>query len=121
MSHKNIFMSLDLEPVWKQIEYYLNNGISVIPVRDKDDDKGVAKSPFGLWKQYQTEIIKKDELFYLMDNKHNTTAVGIVGGKISGNLEIIDIDVKYQKGIDARLFSDMKDFYPELLKTLATS
>ena len=116
MSNKNIYMSLDLLPAWKQIEYYLDNGISVIPVRDKDDDKGVAKSPFGLWKQYQTEIIKKDELFYLMDNKHNTTAVGIVGGKISGNLEIIDIDVKYKLGIDARLFSDMKDFYPDLLK-----
>ena len=109
-------MSADLQPVWHQIEYYLNNGISLLPVRDKDDAKGIAKTPFSPWKKYETEIITKDELFDLMDNKHNTTAVAIIGGKISGNLEIIDIDVKYKLGIDARLFSDIKDFYPDILK-----
>lgn len=49
-----------------------------------------------------------------MDEKYNTTAIGILGGKVSGNLEIIDIDVKYCPGIDAILFKDIELLYPEI-------
>ena len=112
-------MSAELLPVWSEIEKYIDAGISVIPVRDKDDSFGVAKSPFGKsWKEYQEKIIEKDILFYLMDVKYETTAIGIVGGKVSGNLEIIDIDVKYKPGIDATLFQDIKTLYPSLLDRL---
>lgn len=112
-------MSAELLPVWSAIEEYIDSGISVIPVRDKDDNFGVAKSPFGKsWKLYQQQIISKQELFDLMDIKYNTIAVGIVGGKVSGNLEIIDIDVKYKPGIDAILFTDLKTLYPDLIKRL---
>lgn len=111
-------MSADLLPVWNEIEKYIDQGISVIPVRDKDDSFGVAKSPYGKsWKQYQTEVISRDVLFDMMD-KYNTIAVGIVGGKVSRNLEIIDIDVKYKAGIDATLFTDLKTLYPDLLAKL---
>lgn len=112
-------MSAELLPVWNEIEKYIDNGISIIPVRDKEDAHGVAKSPYGSsWKEYQFQIIAKDRLFELMDIKYNTIAVGIVGGKVSGNLEIIDIDVKYKPGIDAILFSDLKTLYPDLLQKL---
>lgn len=111
-------MSSELLPVWKEIAKYIDEGISVIPVRDKDDAGGVAKSPFGSWKTAQRTITDKAVLFDLMDIKYNTTAVGIVGGKVSGNLEIIDIDVKYKPGIDATLFTDLKTLYPDLLSRL---
>lgn len=113
-------MSAELLPVWSEIEKYIDNGISVIPVRDKDEGVMTAKSPYGVgengWKQYQSRIISKKDLFELMDEKYNTTAVGIVGGKVSGNLEIIDIDVKYKAGIDAVLFTDLRTIYPHLLE-----
>lgn len=112
-------MSAELLPVWHEIEKYLEWGISVIPVRDKDDAYGVAKSPFGKsWREYQDKIILKDVLFQLMDERYNTTAIGIIGGRVSGNFEIIDIDVKYKPGIDATLFTDLKTLYPDLLKKL---
>lgn len=111
-------MSTELLPVWHSIEMYHKAGISIIPVRDKDDAYGIAKSPLGAsWKKYQQQIITLDELFELMD-KYNTIAIGIVGGKVSGNLEIIDIDVKYYPGIDAILFADLNKFYPELFKKI---
>ena len=72
-------MSAELLPVWNEIEKYIDNGISIIPVRDKEDAHGVAKSPYGSsWKEYQFQIIAKDRLFELMDIKYNTIAVGIV-------------------------------------------
>lgn len=112
-------MSTALLPVWNEIEYYLDNGISVIPVRDKDDAFGVAKSPFGAsWKPYQKEIISKDLLFLLMDERYNTTAIGIVAGAVSGNLEVIDIDVKYKYGCDVELFTSLKILYPHLYEKL---
>lgn len=107
-------MTSFLQPVWSAIEKYIDSGISVIPVRDKDEGMKPAKSPYGSWKRFQSEIISKDELFELMDSRYNTTAIGIVGGKVSGNLEIIDIDVKYNPGIDAILFTDIKDLYPSI-------
>lgn len=111
-------MTSFLQPVWSAIEKYIDSGISVIPVRDKDEGMKPAKSPYGSWKRFQSEIISKDELFELMDSRYNTTAIGIVGGKVSGNLEIIDIDVKYNPGIDAILFTDIKDLYPDLAALL---
>lgn len=109
-------MSAQLLPVWNEIEKYIDAGISCIPVRDRDDAGGVAKSPYGgSWKQYQQTPLSKQQLFELMDVRYNTTAVGIIGGVVSGNLEIIDIDVKFKAGIDAILFTDLKTLYPELL------
>ncbi|MBB6109748.1 Bifunctional DNA primase/polymerase, N-terminal [Mucilaginibacter lappiensis] len=112
-------MSISLSAVWSQVEKLILDGISVIPVRDKDDEESgrVAKTPFGSWKRYQEKPIGKSELWALMEH-HKTEAVGIVCGKVSGNLEAIDIDVKYRGGIDAILFQDIKTIYPELFVKL---
>ena len=84
-----------LKDVWSEISWYLSKGISLIPVRDQKQGNYEAKTPYGKsWKQYQTTIITKEDLWFQMDQQHNTTAIGILGGKVSGNLEIIDIDVK---------------------------
>ena len=58
-------MTSFLQPVWSAIEKYIDSGISVIPVRDKDEGMKPAKSPYGSWKRFQSEIISKDELFEL--------------------------------------------------------
>jgi hypothetical protein len=115
-------MSQELTPVWSQVEQLLHNGISVIPVRDKDEvkpdgSKFVKKSPYRSWKQFQTRIATKEELFFMME-QHNTTAVATLCGKISGNLEVIDIDVKWLPGIDARYFNDIRSLYPDLFSRL---
>lgn len=59
-------------------------GLSVIPVSSH-------KLPFDLWAKYQKEIapISNWQLHY---SKQGT--VGVITGKVSGNLEIIDVDVK---------------------------
>ena len=108
-----------LKDVWSEISWYLSNGISLIPVRDQKQGNYEAKTPYGKsWKQYQTTIITKDDLWFQMDQQHNTTAIGILGGKVSGNLEIIDIDVKFLPGIDAVLFKDLELLYPEIWQLL---
>jgi hypothetical protein len=108
--------SMEFLPVWNEIVKYIDNGISVIPVHDRDEGDKAVKSPcLKSWKKYQTVLMEKEEIFYLMDVMYNTTAVGLIGGKVSGNLEFIDIDVKYKAGIDAVLFTDLKILYPDLL------
>jgi hypothetical protein len=112
----------NLTTVWGQVEAYLADGISLIPVREKDEKNKygeilVAKSPYGSWKEYQSRTATKDELWHLMEQK-DTSAVGIVCGRVSGNMEVIDIDVKYKAGIDAILFKDIKTFYPDIYHRL---
>lgn len=116
------YMNDQLTPVWNQVEKLLADGISVIPVRDKDEKMKdgsvrVKKSPYNKWKQYQITAISKEELFHQME-QHNTTAVAMLCGKVSGNLEIIDIDVKWYPGVDALLFKDIENYYPELFSRL---
>jgi hypothetical protein len=111
----------DLSIVWHAVERLLAQGISLVPVRDKDEivngDVKPAKSAIGNWKKYQGEIISKEALWHDME-RFNTTAVAMVCGKVSGWLEILDIDVKYKPGIDAILFSDLQRLFPDLFNRL---
>jgi len=102
---------------WKKVAAYLKEGISLIPVRDKADSKHPAKTPFYGWKIYQETRITEAELFQQME-KWNTTATAFIGGHVSGNLEIIDIDSKNWVGIDALLFLQIEQLMPELWKVL---
>ena len=107
-------VSQQLQPVWNEIEKYIDLGLSVIPCYDQGEN--VKKSCIK-WNKYQSERLGKPELFELME-RFNTTAVSIICGEISGNLEIIDIDVKNWLGIDVRLFGDIKDFMPDVFSKL---
>jgi hypothetical protein len=106
-----------LTQVWSAIEKYLDVGVSLIPVYDKQTGDIKPKSPCGSvkrgnnWEQFQKRIIGKNELWEFMES-YNTTAVGMVCGKVSGNLEVIDLDVKFNLGFDAQLFADIAKFYP---------
>jgi hypothetical protein len=107
----------ELREVWDKVKVLLKQGFSVIPVRDKDDGKHKRKSSIVNWEPYQTQIISEAELFDHLE-KNNSTAIAVVCGAVSGNLEVIDIDVKYKPGCDATLFSDMLAMYPDLFRRL---
>lgn len=106
-------MNVPLSAVWPEITKLIEDGFSIIPVRDKPEGDKAAKSPYPYWKKYQTKVISKGELWEQME-KFGTTAVACIGGRISGNLETIDIDVKWYPGIDAKLFSAIKQLYPDI-------
>lgn len=59
-------------------------GLSIIPVASN-------KIPFKPWGEYQTKI---SPISYWHSHYKNQGTVGIIAGKISGNLECIDIDIK---------------------------
>lgn len=108
---------MSITTVWAQVEKMLADNISLIPVRDKAQGDKLAKTPYQGWKKYQTDIITPADLWAQMDS-HSTEAVAIICGKVSGSLEIIDVDVKYKPGIDAVLLSDIKSLYPDLFNRL---
>ena len=111
-----------LSEVWGQVKSLISDGISIIPVRDRDEktktgEVFVAKSPYSKWKEFQQRHVSEDELWMMMEEK-DTTAIAIICGQISGNMEVIDIDVKYKPGIDAILMNDIRTFYPDLFSRL---
>lgn len=81
---------------------YVASGLSIIPIRADG-----SKAPAVHWKKYQTTRTTEDELasWFNTDN----VGVGIVGGTISGNLEILDFDDKsvYQRFLE--LLAEMYD------------
>lgn len=104
---------MELQETWKEVKSWLNEGVSLIPVRDKAENGRPAKTPYTGWKASQESKIDEGTLFQSMEH-YNTTAIAVVTGAVSGNLEIIDIDSKYYAGIDAILFNDIKEMYPDL-------
>ncbi len=107
------FTRPSMEAIWPEIKKLLANDYSLIPVREKANDDWPAKSPFSGWKEFQSRRITEKELFSMMD-KHYTTAVAMLCGKISGNVEAIDVDSKNKPGIDAILFQIIKELFPAL-------
>jgi len=59
-------------------------GLSIIPVNSN-------KIPIRSWTEYQT---RRPSISYWLNHFLNQGTVGIITGEISGNLEIIDVDVK---------------------------
>lgn len=109
------------QSVWANIVQYIESGISVIPVREKDDvvnGKPVQrKGPFGSWAKYQSEIVSKEELWYFLE-KYKTSSIGTICGRVSGNLEAIDIDSKWHPTIATLLFEEIKSLKPDLFDQL---
>ncbi len=74
----------------KVAEKYINLNLSVIPIGDN-------KVPLGKWSNSQNKIIKD------LNGFDGAKAIGLVCGKVSGNLEVIDIDCKYD--LTGKLFN----------------
>jgi hypothetical protein len=104
--------------VWPEIEKLIAEGYSLIPVRESGDGAHPAKSPFTGWKKYQTERITAAELWHLMADRYNTTAVAMICGRISGGVEVIDVDNKNKPGIEASLFNTIQTLFPCLWELL---
>lgn len=74
----------------------LRQGVSVIPTRKFNDDpewtKEEKKPALSSWRKYQNELM--DEVTAQMAFSHHT-GIAVVCGKVSGFLEILDFDEKY--------------------------
>jgi hypothetical protein len=81
-------------------EYY-QSGLSIIPIGEK-------KLPIGSWKKNQTELIEPSFT--------SCIGIGIVCGEVSGGVECIDIDSKYD--LTGKLFDNYKNLINEIDKDL---
>jgi len=112
---------VDFSSAWEIFVSYIDDGISLIPVREQEELVGdkvmTKKSPFRFWKKCQKERMKKEELWYQLE-QHKVSSVGTLCGKISGNLEAIDIDSKFYPGIEKLLFEEIKNVMPGLIDLL---
>jgi hypothetical protein len=91
---------------------YLKAQLSVIPTKED-------KLPAISWKPYQSQRIKEEEVEALF-NGPNVKGLAIICGAISGGLEVIDVDTKYDT--TGSLWEDFRrlieDSLPELYKRL---
>ena len=85
---------------------YLANGLSVLPM-------GENKVPLIPWKAHQEKALDKATAETVFKK---SPAIGIVTGKVSGNLEVIDVDLKYDISGDLwdRLRATIQEELPEL-------
>jgi hypothetical protein len=64
---------------------FLTQGISVVPVANDG-----SKRPAFAWQRFQQELPTPDEL--LMWFKDDVTGIGVITGKVSGNLEMLELE-----------------------------
>jgi hypothetical protein len=88
--------------------YYISNGLSVIPCKDKIP---AVKS----WKEYQSKIMSADDAPNYFNN--NTAEIAVIAGIVSGGLEIIDFDIKHLAPLEQEAF--WTTFQNELLELSA--
>lgn len=90
----------------------ISKGLSIIVTDEK-------KRPTKIWKEFQGRIADADELLKQMADA-DAKKIGLVCGKISGSVEAIDVDLKYD--ITGSLLNDLKktisEYHPTLLKRL---
>lgn len=99
---------------------YIRYNLSVIPTTiDKVPDRILNDLYKTTWKKYQTELPTDKEIEEIF-NQSNPYGLSIVCGKVSGNLEVVDIDTKYDK--TGLLWEDLKtlleDNLPEIYSSL---
>lgn len=81
-------------------EKYISLGLSVLPTNDRKEPA------VNVWTPFQSRKMSSDEIPVLF-NQWNVRGIGIIGGDISGGLEILDIDTKHDPM--AKLWEDFKD------------
>lgn len=81
---------------------YLSKGLSIIPIKMPD------KSPtIKSWKEYQSRIPTDGELKY-------GDSIALICGHVSGNVEVVDIDVKNDPDLIARFQSAIDEMQPTI-------
>jgi len=66
------------------VKAYLQAGLSVLPIRADG-----TKTPVGKWTEYQKHRMTPEQAAKVFANG---VGIGVIGGHVSGGLEIIDID-----------------------------
>lgn len=87
--------------------HYTSKGISVVGCTKQ-------KTPIGTWKDLQTRILSQEELSKRFEQ---ADAIAIICGEVSGGLEVVDVDLKYD--VSGTLYTDLKSAIdPDLWKRL---
>jgi len=89
---------------------YLRSGLSVIPVKED-------KRPLSSWDEYKVKRMTEEEAKRVF----NSWGIAIICGAVSGNLEVIDVDTKYD--LSGSLWEDYKrlledNLSPEVFNSL---
>lgn len=71
---------------------FIHAGLSVLPCQLPDKSPCTRLLPEGKWKPFQSQIATEAKVTMWFGMGDPTVAIGIIGGKVSGNLEIIDFD-----------------------------
>jgi len=87
---------------------WINSGVGLIPT---DNSKKPFEKFTGSQKFSLIELVDK-----LRDFNSNCVAIRV--GEISGGLVCIDVDSKHKEGFSQRIFTDVKDFNPEIFDKL---
>src|SRR5699024_9204058 len=93
---------------------YISQGISVVPI---NDDTGIRMIAYSNPKKVKYTK-DPDAIFKLLANASGNVKLAIITGKLSKNLECIDIDEHYKAGISAEYLKTIKEYYPEIYDKL---
>jgi len=85
-------------------------------------EKGYSVTPFAVRngdkkpvvKQWQETRLTMTEVADYLTNNYYVNAIGVVTGSISNNLHLIDIDSKYEHGIEVVLTKEILHYYPDI-------
>jgi hypothetical protein len=86
------------------VDTLLDAGLSVIPITMPE------KRPSVAWKQYQEHPPQKGSLPYL-----DTNGVALICGHVSGNVEVIDVDIKNDPTLADRFDEVIASFCPDVI------
>lgn len=80
-------MRIHNEAVYTAAQIYIRGALSVIPVRPDGSKKPTVK-----WDTYQERAATEDELRRWFAGEPHARGIAIIGGRVSGNLEVVDFD-----------------------------
>ena len=92
----------------KAANYYTKQGFSVIPI-------GENKRAVFPWTEFQSSIMDDATIKHQFTNERCKN-IAIIGGGVSGGLEIIDVDLKYD--VSGTLWERLKDALTDLMPLL---
>lgn len=92
----------------KAASFYASQGYSIIAT---DNTKRSIQS----WKKYQSEIASPQEIKTLFSHP-KCSGLAVICGAVSGNLEVIDVDLKYD--VSGKLWEEFKESLGDLFPRL---
>ena len=92
----------------KSAIYYTKQGLSVIPIGDN-------KRAIFPWTEYQSKIMDDATMKAQFSNPRSKN-IAIIGGAVSGGLEIVDVDLKYD--VSGTLWERLKSELGDLMELL---